>query len=381
MQHLGFMPRFLIVLTVAALAGGCGKSAPTAPSNAGSTTTSTPAPGTGATITGSLQSGSASGQSVRGGPAITGVTVTIVGTSISVGVDASGHFTLTNVPPGDVQLQFSGAATGSLTVTGVGSTETVDLVITVSGGTTSVASEVRSGAAEAQLEGLIDALPPATAPLTFTAVGKTVKTDTSTQFVDGGTTRSFADLQVGMRVHVKGSLSGSLMTATWIELQSPQIGTPPTTPPQDTSASIQGTLKTMLGSKPNLTLTVDTTTVHTSSSTDVQRRGDTQTLDTLALGQTLHVVGTRMSDGSIDARLIEIVDDATGGAFEIQGSVGGLKGTCPSLTFAINGYSIATGSSTSFQGGTCSALKNGSKVTVDGTKNADGSVAATTVKF
>jgi len=79
--------------------------------------------------------------------------------------------------------------------------------------------------------------------------------------------------------------------------------------------------------------------------------------------------------------LIEIVDDATGGAFEIQGSVGGLKGTCPSLTFGINGFSIATSTSTSFQGGTCSALKNGSKVTVDGTKNADSSVAATTVKF
>src|SRR5262249_21147958 len=205
--------------------------------------------------------------------------------------------------------------------------------------TTSVAIEGRCGAAEAQLGGLVDGPPPTTAALTFTMIGKTVKTDTSTQFVDGGTTRAFSDLQLGMRVHVKGSLSGSVMTARWIELQRPQVGTPPTTPtpapPEDTSASIQGVLKTMTGSKPNLTLTVDTTTVHTSSSTDVKRRGDTQTLDTLALRQTLHVIGTRKTDGSIDARLIEIDDDATGGAFEIQGSVGGLKGTCPSLTFGI----------------------------------------------
>jgi hypothetical protein len=380
------MRRFLIALAVTALAAGCGKGAPTEPSNSGtSTTSSAPVPGSGATISGTLQSGTAGGQSVRGGGAITGVTVTIVGTSTSVSADASGHFTLTNVSPGDVQLQFSGAANGSLTVSALGATETVDLVIAVSGGMTSVASEVRSGAAEAQLEGLIDALPPATAPLTFTAVGKTVTTDGATQFVDGGTTRAFSDLQLGMRVHVKGSLSGSAMTARWIELQSPQIGPPPTAPtpapPEDTSASIHGTLKTMTGTKPNLTLTVDTTTVHTSSSTDVKRRGDTQTLDTLALGQTLHVIGTRKSDGSIDARLIEIDDDATGGAFEIQGAVGGVKGTCPSLTFGINGYSIATSGSTSFQGGACSALKNGSKVTIDGTKNADGSVAATTVKF
>lgn len=378
------MRKFLLGLAVAGLMTGCGGgSAPTAPSNGTSTSApSSPAPVTGATITGSLQSGATSGLSVRGGAAITGVTVTIAGTSISVAVDANGHFTLTNVPPGDVQLQFSGAANGTLTVSAVGATETVDLVITVSGGTASIASEVRSGAAEAQLEGLIDALPPTAAALTFTAVGKTVVTDPSTQFVDGGTTRAFSDLQLGMRVHVKGTLSGSVMTARWIELQSPQIGPAPTPgPPEDTSASIQDVLKTMSGTRPNLTLTVGTTTVHTSSATDVKRRGDTQTLDTLALGQTLHVVGTRKSDGSIDARLIEIVDDATGGAFEIQGAVGGLKGTCPSLTFGINGFSIATNASTAFQGGTCAALKNGSNVTVDGTKNADGSVAATSVKF
>src|SRR5262249_2456527 len=173
--------------------------------------------------------------------------------------------------------------------------------------TTSVAIEGRCGAAEAQLGGLVDGPPPTTAALTFTAVGKTVKTDTSTQFVDGDTTRAFSDLQLGMRVHVKGTLSGSVMTARWIELQSPQIGAPPPTPapPEDPSASIQDVLKTMTGTLPNLTLTVGTTTVHTSSATDVQRRGDKQTLDTIAVGQTLHVIGTRKSDGSIDARLIE----------------------------------------------------------------------------
>src|SRR5262249_33815341 len=157
----------------------------------GTSTTSTPAPGGGATITGALQSGSGGGQSVRGGAAVTGVTVAIAGTSMSTSVDASGHFAFTNVPAGDVQLQFSGAATGSVTVSVLSATETVDLVVTVSGGTTSVASEVRSGAAEAQLEGLVDGLPPTTAALTFTMIGKTVKTDTSTQFVDGGTTRAF----------------------------------------------------------------------------------------------------------------------------------------------------------------------------------------------
>jgi len=373
------MRSFIIIAILAAGAAACGKNAPTSPSNSAPAPT-TPGASAGATISGTVQSG-ASTLATHSGVSLTGVTVTVVGTAISTNVDGAGHFSLSSVPAGDVQLRFTGAADATLPVGAVEATETVDLVINVSGSSASIESEVRNGAAEAQLEGKIEALPPTTAALTFKAVGRTVKTDSSTQFVDGGATRSFADLALGMRVHVKGTFANDVMTARWIELQSPQL-TPPTTPtpPEDTSASIHGTLKSMSGTKPALTLTVDTTTVHTFASTDVKRRGDFQTLDALQLGQTLHVIGTRTSDGSIDARLIEIDDDAVGGEFQIEGAVGGLKGSCPAVTFGVNGFSIATSGSTTFEGGACSALKNGSKVTIKGTRLADGSVAATSVK-
>jgi hypothetical protein len=104
------------------------------------------------------------------------------------------------------------------------------------------------------------------------------------------------------------------------------------------------------------------------------------TLDALKVGQSLHVVGNRQADGSIDARKIEINDDATGGEFEIAGSVGGLKGTCPVMSFGVNGFSVTTSSTTVFEGGACASLKSGDKVTVKGLKQADGSVAATSVK-
>ena len=91
------------------------------------------------------------------------------------------------------------------------------------------------------------------------------------------------------------------------------------------------------------------------------------------------MVGDRQSDGSLVARKIEIDDDATGGAFEIEGSLGGLKGTCPALQFGVNGFSITTSAATIFQGGACSSLKSGDKVTVNGTRQGDGSVAAGTV--
>jgi hypothetical protein len=64
---------------------------------------------------------------------------------------------------------------------------------------------------------------------------------------------------------------------------------------------------------------------------------------------------------------------------EIEGSLGGLKGTCPALSFGVNGFQVVTNSATSFVGAECSALKSGNKVRVKGTRQADGSILATSV--
>ena len=443
------------ILMAALLAGACGGSSPASPSAAG-----TPAPGTtagSAMITGSVQGPSATAfTAASNGIALTGVTVTVLGTGISSTVDAGGRFTLMNVPPGTVQLQLTGGgANASVTISSVQASQTVDVVLAVSGSTASLESEVRSGSGEAELEGRVESLPPTQPALTFKAAGRTVKTDASTRFVDGSQSRTFADLKIGMRVHAKGSLAGDQFTATLVELQNSNTSIPvevngvidtltgsasafsfkigsrlvkgdantaffgdgdkpdtfadlkegsrvevkgeqrddfvyavrihingPDTSddPQDDSASIHGVLKAMSGAVPNLVLTVDTTTVRTSSSTQVKRRGDFQTLNELKTGQSLHVIGVRQSNGSLDARLIEIDDDATGGEFEIEGALGGLKGTCPAIQFGVNGFSVQTSASTTFEGVACSALKSGDKIQVKGTRNADGSVAATKVK-
>jgi hypothetical protein len=437
----------LAVLTAAC--GGRGSS-PTAPSG-------TPN-GAGAVITGSVRGAAGAFTAAGSGASLTGVTVTIVGTNISAAVDAGGRFTLTNVPVGTVQLQLTGGgANATVTISTVEASQTIDVVVSVSGTSASVESEVRSGGSEAQLEGRIESLPPTTAASTFKAAGRTVKTDASTRLVDGSQTRSFADLTIGMRVHAKGTLSGDTFTATQVQLQNSNnvqvtvngvIDTVTGTASAfefkigsrvikgdaltaffgdgdspdsfasledgvrvevkgdqrdgfvyatrihvnddddddddddgpDTSASIHGILSAIGGSAPSLLLTVGGTTVRTSASTEVKRRGDAQTLSALKVGMSLHVVGVRQTDGSIDARKIEIDDDATGGEFEIEGSLGGLKGTCPAVTFSVNGFSIATSASTTFEGGTCAALKGGTKVNVKGLRQSDGSVAATLAK-
>jgi hypothetical protein len=318
------------------------------------------------------------------GNAIPGLVVTVVGTSISSGVDAAGRFTLTGVPSGDIQVQFSGPVSATITISNVQTSEKITLVIAVSGSSVTVQAQTRTTGREEQLEGLVEAVSPAAGSLKV--AGRDVLTDGSTQIREGNTQRVLGDLKVGYRVHVKGQTSGTALLASSIFLQNTNIPgqdddqTDDDDDGQDSSASIHGTLTTMSGSVPTLTLTVGSTTVRTSSSTEVKRRGDVQTLNELRIGMDLHVVGTRQSDGSLDARKIEIRDDATGGEAEIAGTAGGVSGSCPALSFGINGYSIRTNASTIFDGITCAALKSGTKVTVKGISQADNSVVATSVK-
>ena len=370
-------PRIIPILILAA-ATACGGSSPTSPGQTGS--------GTGASITGTVQGGAPNAltSANTGGGAITGVTVTVVGTSISSGLDVAGRFNLKNVPSGDLQLQFSGSVSAMLTITGVQSTETITLVVSVSANSVTVESEARSGGSEEQLEGRIDSLPPTTPAGSLTVAGRTVTTDASTVIRKGDASATVSDLKVGYRVHVKGHTSGSSLLATQIIIQNTNTDVPSSDDDdddeQDCSASIHDRLNAIGGSAPTLTLTVGSTTVRTSSATVVKRRGDEQTLAELKVGQDVHVIGTRQPDGSIDARHIEINDDATGGEVEIQGSAGGVSGSCPALSFSVNGYRITTTAATVFEGITCAAMKSGTKVTVKGTSQADNSVLASRVK-
>lgn len=369
------MIKRFIAITLLVITAACGGSS--SPTEPGSTSG-----GSGASITGTV-SGASSALSARSTNAIPGLVVTVVGTSISSTVDAAGKFTLTGVPSGDIQLQFSGPISATITISNVQASEKITLVIAVSGSTVTVQAQTRTTGREEQLEGLVEAVSPSTGSLKV--AGRDVMTDASTEIREGNTSRVLGDLKIGYRVHVKGQTSGSALLASTIFLQSTNIPGEDETDDddddeQDRSASIHGVLTAMSGSVPSLTLTVGGTTVRTSGSTEVKRRGDTQTLNELRVGMDLHVIGTRQSDGSLDARRIEIRDDATGAEVEIAGSAGGVSGSCPALSFGINGYSIRTNASTAFEGITCAALKSGTKVIVNGISQADNSVVATKVR-
>jgi hypothetical protein len=315
-----FLPVFFICVLAAACGGSTPKS-PTAPGTPGTELTGTPSPSpaTGATISGLLTNGAVSNAAVAvpmGASGLAGVTITVSGTGLHATSDGAGHFTLTGVPSGTVHLQFSGGANGDVEIDDVDEHERITLVVHASGSGMEIDVEEREGGPESQLEGKIASVN--TGAHTFVISDITVSVPGSASIAHGSRTLTFSDLVVGARVHVKGSKTGSTITATRIEVQ--QAGGP-------------------------------------------------------GPGNGNGGNGNGDNDDNDDN------DDNPGAAqgVEFTGTVSSLGGTCPALTFAAAGRSVTTTSSTDFRT-ECSAIHNGLNVEVKGTATGNGPVTATRIK-
>lgn len=66
---------------------------------------------------------------------------------------------------------------------------------------------------------------------------------------------------------------------------------------------------------------------------------------------------------------------------DMEGTVSGLSGTCPSITFMVHGRPVQTTSATSFSHSTCTSLQNNAVVEVKGQRLADGTLQATSVEL
>ena len=386
MRSLRFLLTFVTSVSLVACGGGSSPTEPTSPAAAPGPP-SAPAT-TGATIAGQVSSSataSASGSGLASSRATPVSTISVVGTSLTTTTDPSGRFTLTGVPAGAAQLHFTGPGTDArLPIGEVRTGDTVTLMVAVNGTAAAVLSDSRTPTGAATpINGVVRNLTGSVDQFEFTIDGQRIRGDRVTEFYghpNMSPARVFEEMN-NTRAEVKAWPRDGFWYAERLHVNlDDEVSTPPTTPapPQDTSASIEGTLTVIGGTRPALVLTIGGTTVRTNGSTVVQRRGDTQDLSVLQVGMTIHVVGDRQSDGSIDARRLQIKDDAAGAEFEIEGSIGGLKGTCPAVTFGVNGFNIATTASTTFAPA-CGELKSGNKVRVRGVTQADGSVRATSV--
>ncbi len=176
-----------------------------------------------------------------------------------------------------------------------------------------VASAGGRVAGEAELTGLVQALPPSTAASTFTVAGKTVITNASTAFANG----SFASLTVGTSVEVKGTLAGDTITATRVEIVRAPAPAPPAAEPEPEpepepgdnrgpgngdEARAEGTLGAVSGTCPAIASSIGSTRFTTSAST----RFDDVACSAFRTGNRVEVRGTRASDGSIAASRLEM---------------------------------------------------------------------------
>ena len=366
-----FLP-FVLLVFATALVGACGQSSsPTAPSMVTGASPLAPASSSGATVVGQVtgtSSTSSSSTSKLTPQSSSGLTVTVVGTGISTTVDGSGNFTLSNVPPGDATLQFTGQGTNAtVAISGLAAGQQIQITVTVNGSSASIDSESGGGGnSTTELEGLIQSID--TTAGTFVVNGTTVSVSSTTSITHGSTTLQLSDLQVGWRVHVKGTTQNGVLAATSITVQDQQPAPPETT-------NLNGTLAAApTGTCPSVTFTLNGTTVTTSSAT--QFSGGT--CSDLAAGVKVEVNGTQATGSTtVTATSVSMEIPET----EISGTLAvAPTGACPSVTFTVNGTTVTTSSSTQFSGGTCTDLVVGAKVEVTGTTSG-GTVAATKISI
>ena len=102
----------------------------------------------------------------------------------------------------------------------------------------------------------------------------------------------------------------------------------------------------------------------------------------IAVGVKLGVKGDVAPDGSVTATSIVVKkDDTVTTLVDGDGTVSSLVTgtTCPALSFVVEGHTVKTDATTTFEGGVCADIKPGTKVGVHGKSASDGTVTATRV--
>jgi Domain of unknown function (DUF5666) len=74
-------------------------------------------------------------------------------------------------------------------------------------------------------------------------------------------------------------------------------------------------------------------------------------------------------------------DDNDEHANEVKGVVSNLSGSCVTLTFTVQSTTVKTNGATKFEDGPCTRIANGTRVEVEGTRQADGTILATEVEL
>jgi len=325
--------------------------------------------GTGVTATRALDGGAFSLL------ATSSVTVSIAGTNISTTTDGQGQFTLNNVPEGTVTLNFTApGSSATITLTGIGPDDKVQIQVTLNGNNAKVDSEHHSspGNDKKEFQGRISSID--AAAKSFQIPGLTVKTTATTTIRHGNRTFQFSDLKVGDHVQARGTKDGTTLTATEIKVENDNDDDDDDDHDKPTTVSLSGVVSGSTGTCPAVTFTVQSTKVTVNSGTTYS---STTCADATKNAANVKVTGTKQADGWVLATSVSLTTPAP---TTLTGFISASAGTCPAVTFTVQSTKVTVNSSTTFPSTTCAdATKNDANVTVTGTKQADGSVVATSV--
>lgn len=375
------MSRFAaLIVPIGFVLAACSGGSPSGPSSVTDAGTGSGTVITGAVLGAGGGSGSTGSTTAATGPA-SAIVVTIVGTSISATVDAKGQFTLTNVPGGTLQLQFTGPnLSGTLTLTNVQAGQTIELSIEVIAGGVALDGERRSTGSEEQVEGRIESLTPGGGGGTLVVAGRTVTIDADTQILQGNQALTFTSLQVGQRVHVKGQPGVSDLVASVVMLQNTTVDIP---------VNVNGIVAGMTGTNVDFAFMVDGRAVEGDSLTEFF--GGSVFAD-LVDGARVEVKG-QQRNGFVYATRIHVNreddDDEDEDEDDDQTSVSGIltaigpPAATPVLT--VGGKTVRTTAATEVLHHsdtlTFAALEAGMRVVAHGTLQPDGSLLAAWVRI
>ena len=131
--------------------------------------------------------------------------------------------------------------------------------------------------------------------------------------------------------------------------------------------TLTDTVTIVSGTCPAVTFAVGSKTVVTTSTTAFSPG----TCADVKTGVNVTVVGTTGTDGRVTAKTVSVPKGAP--TTTLNGVIAGLTGTCPSLSFTVNGTAVVTNAATSYGGGgTCADVKNGDTRYAAATQQSDG---------
>ncbi len=160
-----------------------------------------------------------------------------------------------------------------------------------------------------------------------------------------------------------------VISSTTSPTSAPTATAPAVQPAAPTPTHVNGQVSSVAGACPTLRFTVSGTAITTAQATDVDGG-----CGAIINGATVSVRGTLQSDGSVAAARVTVQP------IELADSISSLRGSCPALMFSLSGTEVTTDASTRFTELRCPQLTNGTTVTVQGYRQSDGSVKATSVE-